>query len=117
MMKINRLIEITIILLNRRTITASELARRFNVSTRTIYRDIDVLSGSGVPLFCTQGLNGGISLLDNYTLNRTFLSEKESERIIFALQSLMAAKYPEVELILDKLGGIVQQFIKGLDIN
>lgn len=106
MMKINRLIEITIILLNRRTITASELSKRFNVSTRTIYRDIDVLSGSGVPVFCTQGLNGGISILDNYTINRASLSEKESEQIIFALQSLMATKYPEIELILDKLGAL-----------
>lgn len=55
-MKINRLLEITIILLNRRTTTARELADRFGVSTRTIYRDIDVLSSAGVPVFTNKGI-------------------------------------------------------------
>lgn len=53
-MKLNRLLEITTILLNKKTITASELAERFGVSTWTIYRDIDVLSASGVPVYATQ---------------------------------------------------------------
>lgn len=107
-MKINRLIEITIILLNRKTITAAELANRFDVSTRTIYRDIDVLSSSGVPIFCSPGANGGISILDHYTLNRTTFTQKEYDHIAFALQSLMASKYPETEMILDKLGSLFQ---------
>lgn len=104
--KINRLIEIATILLNRKMITAAELAERFGVSTRTIYRDIDVLSGSGVPVFCTQGREGGISILEDYTLNRTALSETESDNIIFALQSLKATKYPQIDAILDKLGAL-----------
>jgi predicted DNA-binding transcriptional regulator YafY len=49
-MKLNRLLEITTILLNRKTVTASELAERFEVSVRTIYRDIEALSASGVPV-------------------------------------------------------------------
>lgn len=105
-MKINRLIEIIIILINRKTVTAAELAKRFQVSTRTIYRDIDVLSGSGIPVFSTQGINGGISLLDDFTLNRTALTKKEIENIIFALQSMQATKYPQVEVILEKLGAL-----------
>lgn len=105
-MKINRLIEMTIILLNRKTITAQELAERFGVSTRTIYRDIDVLSSSGVPVFCSQGANGGISVIEDYTINRASLSQKESENIIFALQSMKAAKYPEIDSILDKMGAL-----------
>jgi len=105
-MKINRLLEITTILLNHRTVTAAELAERFGVSTRTIYRDIDVLSSSGVPVFSTQGANGGISILEDYTLNRTAISEQESRHIIFALQSLRATKYPEVDAILEKLGAL-----------
>lgn len=105
-MKINRLIEITTILLNKKTVTASDLAARFNVSTRTIYRDIDVLSSAGVPVYSTQGINGGISIMDDYTLNRSAISKSESENIIFALQTLQATKYPELETILEKLGAI-----------
>jgi len=62
-MKLNRLLEITLILLNKSTVTARELAERFNVSTRTIYRDVDELSAAGVPVFANKGSGGGISLL------------------------------------------------------
>ncbi len=105
-MKLNRLLEITTILLNKKTVTASELAKRFSVSTRTIYRDIDVLSVSGVPVYATQGTNGGISILDEYTVNRTALSNSEKESILFALQTLQSTKYPEIDIVLEKLGGI-----------
>lgn len=92
-MKLNRLIEITTILLNKKTITASELAERFGVSTWTIYRDNDVLSASGVPVYATQGTNGGISILEDYTVNRTALSNSEKDSILFALQTLQSTKY------------------------
>jgi len=105
-MKINRLLEITIILLNRGTVTARELAERFGVSTRTIYRDIDDLSASGVPVYATQGVNGGISLLENFLLNRTLLSDKDCENILFALKSLETAQDPEIERVLEKLGAV-----------
>lgn len=105
-MKLNRLLEITTILLNKRTVTASELAKRFSVSTRTIYRDIDVLSVSGVPVYATQGANGGISLLEDFTVNRTALSNNEKESILFALQTLQSTKYPEIDKVLEKLGSI-----------
>ena len=107
-MKINRLLEITTILLNRRTVTAAELAERFGVSTRTIYRDIEVLSGSGVPVYTTQGAKGGISLLENYALNRALLSDEESGSILLALRTLQSTRLPEVEAVLDKLGGLFQ---------
>jgi len=105
-MKLNRLLEITTILLNKKNVTASELAKRFGVSTRTIYRDIDVLSVSGVPVYATQGANGGISLLEEYTVNRTALSNNEKESILFALQTLQSTKYPEIDIVLEKLGSI-----------
>ncbi len=105
-MKINRLLEITTLLMNKEIITARELAGRFAVSTRTIYRDIDVLSSAGVPVYMSKGNGGGISLLDNYTLNKTLISEQESESLLVALKTLQAIKYPEVEQILNKLGAI-----------
>ena len=105
-MKLNRLIEITIILMNRKIVTAAELAERFGVSVRTIYRDIDVLSGSGVPVYSRQGWDGGISIMEDYTLNRTSLSESESQDIIFALQSMQATRYPAIDAILEKLSSL-----------
>jgi len=66
--KINRLLEITLILLNKGTVTAAQLAERFGVSARTIYRDIDELSSAGVPVFASKGGGGGISLLENYAI-------------------------------------------------
>ena len=105
-MKINRLLEITILLLNKGTITAKELAERFGVSTRTIYRDVDVLSSAGVPVFMNKGNGGGISLLENYSLNKALISEHESESLLFALKTLQATKYPEIDAVLNKIGAV-----------
>lgn len=108
-MKINRLLEITIILLNKRTITAKELADRFGVSARTIYRDVDVLSSAGIPVFTNKGNGGGISLLENYSLNKTLISEHESESLLLALKTLQATKYPEIDAVLDKIGAVFKK--------
>src|SRR3972149_575387 len=105
-MKINRLLETILILLNKGSTTARELADRFQVSTRTIYRDIDVLSSAGVPVFMNKGSGGGISLLDTYALNRTLLTEHERESLLLALKTLQATKYPEIEAVLEKIGAI-----------
>ncbi|MEG6612022.1 YafY family protein [Pseudoclostridium thermosuccinogenes] len=110
-MKVNRLLEIIIILLNRGTVTAKELADRFGVSTRTIYRDIDVLSYSGVPVFTSKGNGGGISLLEDFSLNKTILSKQESESMMLALKTLQATKYPQIDMILDKIGGIFKNAV------
>ena len=105
-MKINRLLEIVTILLNRETVTAKELADRFDVSARTIYRDIDALSSAGVPVYTNKGNSGGISLLEDYTLNKTLLSKNESEGLLLALKTMGATSYPEANAIIDKLGSI-----------
>lgn len=105
-MQINRLFEIIMILLNKETITAKELAEHFGVSTRTIYRDIDTLSLSNIPIYTNKGSGGGISLLPEFTINKSLLSEKEQGDIIAALHSLKAAKYSEVDTVITKLGAI-----------
>lgn len=104
-MKINRLLETTIILLNKGTATAKDLADRFGVSTRTIYRDVDVLSSAGVPVFTNKGNGGGISLLESYSLNKTLISEHESESLMLALKTLQATKYPEIDAM-HKIGAV-----------
>jgi len=105
-LKINRLLEIVTILLNRETVTAKELADRFGVSTRTIYRDIDALSSAGVPVYTNKGNSGGISLLEDYTLNKTLLSKSESEGLLLAIKAMGATSYPEADAILNKIGSI-----------
>lgn len=91
-MQINRLFEILYLLLKRGSVTSAELAERFEVSTRTVYRDIELLSGAGIPVYASRGRNGGISLLDRFVLDRSLLSAREQDEILFALQSLQATR-------------------------
>ncbi len=75
-MQINRLLEIVMILLHKENITAKELAERFGVSTRTIYRDIDALSLANIPIYTNKGNKGGIRILPGFTLNKSIFSEE-----------------------------------------
>jgi len=108
-MKINRLLEITTILLNKGTVTAKELAHRFGVSTRTIFRDIDVLSSAGVPVYMKKGSGGGISILENYVINRALISDQESESLLLAVKTLQVTQYPDVDMVLEKIGAILNK--------
>lgn len=102
-MQINRLFEMVHILLNKKNVTAKELAEHFEVSIRTVYRDIETLTFAGIPVYSSRGKNGGIRLLESYVLNKTLISQDEQNKILYALQSLKAASYPEVEEILEKM--------------
>lgn len=105
-MQINRLFEIVYLLLKRKTITAKELANRFEVSTRTIYRDVEILSNAKIPIYTTKGKGGGISLLDDYVLNKSILSEEEQNQILFALQSMEKINNQSEKKILEKVSTI-----------
>ena len=105
-MRINRMLEILLLLLNRKMLTARDLAARFEVSTRTIYRDIEALSAAGVPIETNRGNGGGISLKKDYTLKKTVFSKSESESLLSAIKTIGATSYPETEAILNKLGSI-----------
>lgn len=102
-MQIHRLFEIVYILLNKKTVTARELAAEFEVSVRTILRDVETLSEAGIPIYTQQGKGGGISILDHFVLNKTAISAAEQDQILFALQSLSATEQLEPEGILSKL--------------
>jgi len=90
-------------MLNRKNITAKELAEYFEVSVRTIYRDVETLASAGIPVYSLKGKNGGIRLLEGYTLNKSLISQDEQNEIMYALQSLKAVNYPESEETLRKL--------------
>lgn len=85
---LERLISIIYILMNKGTVTAGELAERFEVSTRTIYRDIEALSIAGIPVYCRKGKNGGISLTEEFVLNKMLITKEEQQEILAALVGL-----------------------------
>ena len=101
-MQIHRLFEIVYLLLDTPNITARQLAERFEVSERTIYRDVDVLSGAGIPVYAAKGKGGGIRLLPDYVLDKSLLNENEQEAILLGLKSL-AATGGEDPAVTDKL--------------
>lgn len=107
--QIHRLFEIVYLLLSRKTMTAGELAVHFEVSKRTILRDIDVLSAAGVPVYTTQGKGGGISIMEHYVLGRGLLSEEEQSQILMALQGLSATEHAAANRLLEKLGAIFEK--------
>ena len=86
--------------------TAKELAERFGVSTRTIYRDVDTLSLAGIPVYTEKGKRGGISLLPDYVLNKSILSEQEQNEILSALQGLSHVTDGEAGQVLKRLSSI-----------
>ncbi|OWR31871.1 DNA-binding transcriptional regulator [Saccharibacillus sp. O23] len=90
-MKIDRLLAMTILLLNRRRISAAELAERFEVSTKTVYRDIETLCRAGIPIVSHQGMNGGFELMERYTIGRQMLSPGEIEALRTAVKGAATA--------------------------
>lgn len=87
-MKIDRLIGILAILLQQEKVTAPFLAEKFEVSRRTINRDIESLCKAGVPLVTTQGQNGGIAIMDGYRIDRTLMTSSDMQAILAGLKSL-----------------------------
>ena len=99
----NRLFEIAYILIQKKKVTAKELANKFEVSTRTIYRDIETLSRANIPIYATKGKEGGIEILDEYVLNKMLLTEEEQKQILFALQGIKKVAGQNEKDILEKL--------------
>lgn len=107
-MQESRLFKIMYYLLDRGHATAPELAEKFEVSVRTIYRDIDALSGAGIPVYAETGRNGGIHLMKDFVLNTAVLSEKDKREILTALQSLNATRSINNNDTLNKLSALFQ---------
>lgn len=107
----NRLFEIVYILMQKKKVTAKELADKFEVSTRTIYRDIEALSTANIPIYASKGKDGGIGLLDEYVLNKAILSEEEQNQILFALQGMRKVRGEDEKSILGKLSTLFNKEI------
>lgn len=87
-MKIDRLVSIIMILLDKKRIGAQELADMFEVSPRTIYRDIDTINMAGIPVFGTSGVGGGFEIMQKYKIDRNVFSTADLSAILMGLSSL-----------------------------
>lgn len=109
-MKIDRLMGITMYLLNRNVVSAKELAERFEVSVRTIVRDIEALSAAGIPVSSSTGTSGGYSIIEGYKLNGQMINPADQTAIVTALKGLFTAydgnRYADV---LEKLSAVFQK--------
>ena len=105
-MKIDRLIGIITILQKNKKVTAPYLAEKFEVSRRTINRDIEDICRAGIPIVTTQGSSGGISLMEGFSLDTTVFTQQELAAILTGLKTLDSVSYsPKLELLAEKLGG------------
>ena len=111
-MKMERLIGILSILLQREKITTPELAEQFEVSRRTIQRDIESLCRAGIPISTAKGAGGGISIMEGYRVDRTVLTAPEMQAILAGLRSLDSVsgtrRYAQLmEMLSAGMGGLV----------
>ena len=105
-MQESRLFKIVYYLLDNGQATAPELAARFEVSVRTIYRDIDALSAAGIPIYAETGRNGGIRLMHDFVLDHAVLSGEEKQEILAALQSIHVTQNIAESQTLQKLSAL-----------
>ena len=104
-MKLNRLLGIITVLLQKDRVTAPELAEKFEVSRRTIGRDIDALCMAGIPVIAHQGSGGGISIAEGFKLDKSVLTAEDLTTIVTALKGIgTISERTNIERTLDKLG-------------
>ncbi len=115
-MKTDRLIGILSLLLQKEMVTAPELAERFEVSRRTINRDIDDLCMAGIPIRTSRGTGGGISIMDGYRMDRTILTSKDMRMILAGLRSLDSMSGSSYyRQLMEKLQAGSSDFVSGRD--
>ena len=103
-MKLDRLVSILVLLLRKEKVQAKELAELFEVSVRTIYRDIEAINLAGIPIVTYQGVNGGIGIAEGYRLDKSVLTEDEMSTIVSTLNGI-APTMPDktYEIITEKI--------------
>ena len=109
-MKIERMLTIIVILLNRNRVTATELAEKFEVSVRTIYRDIETINLAGIPIISHSGNNGGFSIYEDYKLNHQVLTMNNLSSLLSVLTDINTTVDDiELESSIEKLQNIVPE--------
>ncbi|MFC6182560.1 helix-turn-helix transcriptional regulator [Lactiplantibacillus daowaiensis] len=106
-MRIARLINLIMLLLRTDHVAASELAQRFEVSKRTIYRDVETLNLAGIPIYATRGRNGGIGLMPNYKIDKKLLTADDIRNLRIALNSVRTLiENPELTATMQKIDAL-----------
>lgn len=112
-MKIDRLIAMIMILLQNEIINAGALAKKLEVSTRTIYRDIDTLTMAGLPIFTIQGVAGGVGLMKSYKIDKKLFTPKDIQALRTSLKSYRQLyNHKEIVHALEKLSHIEQEGVR-----
>ncbi|TQR23992.1 helix-turn-helix transcriptional regulator [Bacillus safensis] len=107
-MKIDRILSIVMLLISKKQVQAKDLAELHEVSVRTIYRDIETINQAGIPVVTTQGAGGGISLVDDYRLEKKLFTDDDIELILTALESMTSAySFKESEHVLKKIKSLI----------
>lgn len=110
-MKIDRLLGVIVNLLNNETMTAKQLAEKFEVSIRTIQRDMESISMAGVPIVSNTGSSGGYSILSSFKLENQFIKRDDYKIIIMALKSLNTSyDSKQLEHIIDKYLALTDRY-------
>lgn len=107
-MKADRLVGIIFLLLERGRVSARELAESFEVSPRTIYRDIDAIGMAGIPIRAVSGVGGGFEIMPGYTLDKNVFTEDELSALMMGLSGLFSiTRGQELKNALTKLKSLV----------
>ena len=122
-MQIDQLFELVYVLIDKKQVTANEMAKRFGVSTRTIYRWVDALSVSGVPVYSQNGRGGGIAISEKYALDTKVLSEEERLAIVSSVKALNSLRGNPASLVnanikaAEKISGLQEKNTDWLEVD
>lgn len=109
-MKLDRLLAITMTLLNQPRVSAADLAKRFEVSLRTIYRDMEAINQAGIPIVSFAGSDGGYEIMQGYRLEKQILSLEDFSSICSALRGVRSATdHFEIDRLIERVGALMPE--------
>jgi predicted DNA-binding transcriptional regulator YafY len=110
-LKIDRLISIIMVLLERKKISATKLAEMFEVTPRTIYRDIETINKAGIPIVTYPGINGGIGIMEEYKIDKKLFTTSDIATLLMGLGSISSTMMTNEEIVntLAKVKGLVSE--------
>ncbi len=116
-MQTENLFELTYILLEKKQVTASDMAKHFGVSQRTIYRWVDALNLAGVPVFAVKGKGGGIRVSEKYALDKTVFTEDEKQDLLSSIQAFQSLTGNNTSSAISKLKTLTSANINWIEID
>lgn len=102
------LFELVYILLDKKTVTAGQVAEHFGISTRTVYRWVDALALAGIPVYTSRGKSGGISITEDFSLDETVLTEEEKQSVLASLKAVSSLS-GEADSAISKLAHLISE--------